>query len=139
MAGRGNRLMSVLQRVRKFLAPPPSYDRYFVNDLDRATNEIGLERIVNARKAFGHRVASPQLRRSYERDQFSPLPGVSFDRARFESVRERAVAALADPGLSPCAFYHGKQAEAQGIPREVITHDVRRYTSDVATVLPDAA
>jgi hypothetical protein len=111
--------------------------RYFANDLDRAVNEEGLRRIREAKASFDTPGIDKGMRREYERNQSSHLPGVQFDRTKFERVRLRAVSALSDATLSPCSFLHGSQAERQGIPREVITHDVRRYTSDVAKAIPD--
>ncbi len=112
-------------------------DRYFANDLETAVNEEGLRRIREARAAFDATEIDVGLRQSYELTQSSSLPGVKFDAAAFEKIRLRAIAALADASLSPCSFLHGNQAERQGIPRSVITHDVRRYTSDVASIIPD--
>lgn len=113
--------------------------RYFANDLDPETNAIGLGRIEAARRALRHVPVDRSLRRQYEKHQFSRLPGCAFEPIRFESIRIRAAAALDDPRLSPCAFLEGSQAERQGIPREVVTHAVRRYTADVPSLLPDLA
>lgn len=113
--------------------------RYFANDLDPETNEIGLGRIEAARRALRGVPLDGSLRRQYEKCQFTRLPGHAFAPIRFESVRTRAIAALDDPRLSPCAFLEGSQAERQGIPREVVTHAVRRYTTDVPSLLPDVA
>ena len=130
--------MNFAGKLRELLGGP-RYEHYFANDLEHATNDIGLRRIIEARNAFKGRVGSPEMRRTYERDQFSALPGVHLDETRFEAIRNRAVSALTDREMSPCCFFQGKQAEAQGIPREVITHDVRRYTTDVGSAIPDAA
>src|ERR1700704_5690049 len=91
--------------------------RYFANDLDQAINDEGLRRIQAARAAFHPAGIDKELRRNYERDQSSSLPGIEFDSEIFESIRSRALTALADASLSPCAFMHGNQAERQGIPR----------------------
>ncbi|HIG0327818.1 TPA: hypothetical protein ACX87D_001703 [Legionella pneumophila] len=117
-----------------FLRPNKSY---FSNGMSREINEEGMRRILNARKSFLGPI-NKQLRRHYEKNQFSTLPGIQFDLNLFESIRIRSTEILNDPVKSPCAFFHGEQAILQGIPQNIITHEIRRYTKNVIEVIPDA-
>jgi hypothetical protein len=112
--------------------------RYYVNDLDREVNDVGVGRIRAARGALKGASLDRRLRRDYERTQLSKLPGTKLDPTLFESIRKRAVAALEDPVRSPCCYLDGDQGEKEGVPKGIITHAVRRYTTDVAAVIPDA-
>ena len=51
--------------------------------------------------------------------------------------RRQAVVALDNPRASPCAHFHGDQPERQGIPRSIITRDIRRFTKDVHAAVPN--
>jgi len=111
--------------------------RYFGNSVDYRVNIEGSRRIRAAKRA-AKGPFDPDLRAAYGRNWVSRLPGLRFDSTDFERIRAKAVAALDDPVRSPCCYNSGTQAEAQGIPREVIKHDYRRATIDVRSAIPDA-
>jgi hypothetical protein len=111
--------------------------RYFGNSVDYDVNVEGDRRIREAQRASKGPFDS-RLRVAYGRDWVSKLPGIQFDPADFEQIKRQAVAALDDPAKSPCCYNSGTQAEAQGIPRDVIKHDYRRATTDVRSAIPDA-
>src|SRR5690606_12628392 len=101
-----------------------------------AFNRRAIARIKECR-AVSTAAIDQRRRDDYERDMLTTLPGVSLPRATFEKVRADAIAALADRDRSPCAYFSGDQAAAQGIPKEEIPHDVRCYTTDVEAAIPE--
>lgn len=115
----------------------PDYGLYLANDVDPDVNERAIARIKISRTALSGIVIDSKLRRSYEREMISTLPGIKFCAPLFGSVRHKAEAALDDRDLSPCAYFSGEQARLQGIPKDKIPHDVRRYTTDVETAVPE--
>jgi hypothetical protein len=130
-------LSSLIARAREIMGIP-NYKLYQVNDVDRGVNALAIKRIKEARAAFGGVKIDKDMRRSYERDMLTTLPGVEFDQSLLDDIRKRAIAVLSDRDLSPCQFASGELADRQGIPREVITQDIRCWTSDVEAVIPDA-
>jgi hypothetical protein len=130
-------LSSLIVRAREMMGLP-NYKLYQVNDVDSNVNAVAIKRIKQARAAFSGVNIDKEVRRSYERNMLTTLPGIEFNQSLFDDIRRRAVAALSERELSPCVFASGDQAERQGIPREAITHDIRCYTSDVQAVIPDA-
>lgn len=111
--------------------------RYFGNSVDYSVNVEGDRRIREAKRA-AKGPFDQKLRTAYARNWVSRLPGVRLDPVNFERIRQQAIAALDDPVKSPCCYFSGNQAEAQGIPREVIKHDYRRATINVRAAIPDA-
>ena len=111
--------------------------RYFGNSVDYAVNVEGDRRIREAQRA-AKGPFDPKLRAAYARDWVSRLPGIRFDPEDFERIRQQAVAVLDDPMKSPCCYFSGTQAEAQGIPREYIKHEYRRATINVRAAIPNA-
>ncbi len=130
-------MSSLIARAREMMGIP-NYKLYQVNDVDSGVNAIAIKRIEQARAAFGGVKIDKKMRRSYERDMLTTLAGVEFNRSLFDDVRKRAIAALSDRDLSPCQFASGELADRQGIPREAITQDIRCWTSDVESVIPEA-
>ena len=111
--------------------------RYFGNSVDYAVNIEGDRRIRIARRA-AKGPFDEVLRASYGQAWVSRLHGLRFDDGNFARIRAQAIRALDDPVKSPCCYNSGIQAEAQGIPREIIKHDYRRATTDVRSAIPDA-
>lgn len=112
---------------------------YFGNTVEHWANVEGQRRMREARSAGSDAEFDGTLRHAYETLNYSHLNGVDFEPALFESVRRRAVAALDDPAVSPCSWQIGDLAEKSGVPREVLTQDIRRFTTNAADVIPDAA
>ena len=115
----------------------PNYSLYLINDVDPAVNKAAIRNIKAARAALDVSI-DKCCRRVYEREMLTTLPGVAFDAKLFDATRRRAIAALSNRDLSPCAYFSGDQAEKQGIPRGEIPHDLRCYTIDVEAAVPDA-
>ena len=130
-------MSSLIARAREMMGLP-NYKLYEVNDVDSNVNALAIKRIKQARAAFGGVNIDKEMRRSYERNMLTTLAGVEFNQSLFDGIRKRAIAALSDRELSPCVYASGDQADRQSIPREVITRDIRCYTSDVQAVIPEA-
>ena len=128
---------SLIDRAREMMGIP-NYRLYQANDVDKNVNAAAIKRIKKARAALKGVDIDKKMRRSYEREMLTTLPGAEFDRPLFEDIRKRAIAALADRDLSPCQFASGDLAERQGIPRNAIPYAVRCWTTDVEAVVPDA-
>ena len=128
------------------LLPPPIRNRvkaglvkhYYGNSVDYAVNVEGARRIKAAQRKARSQQFNSNLREEYRRNWCRRLEETLFEPVLFESVRARAIAALDDPQLSPCCYNSGDQAQRQGIPRDAIKRDYRRYTANIRAAIPDA-
>lgn len=113
---------------------------HYGNTVDFDANVEGERRIETARRDGAVASVDGRRRRAYARDQFSRLEGLALEPELFESVRARAVAVLDDPAASPCLWRDlDRRAQRTDVPWDEIPHDVRRFTTDVAAAVPDAA
>jgi hypothetical protein len=129
-------MLGLVDRVREKVGLP-DYSLYLVNDVDPAVNKAAIRNIKDARAALDVPI-DKVLRKFYEYEMLTTLPSIAFNVKLFDEIRQRAIVALSDRELSPCAYLSGDQAEKQGIPRGEIPHDLRCYTTNVEAAIPDA-
>ena len=110
---------------------------YYGNTIEYYANVEGEQRI---RAAQNESRPDSLLRKQYGRECFSTLPEVRFSGQKFEEIRNRAVSSLDDPALSPCIWNNKQTRERRkDLPLHLLSRDVRRFTKNVAQVLPDAS